>query len=84
MKNKLILIGILFLMKLSYGQNYSIKIATVKDSEVLSESMNMAGVNYFMFDLPSPESKYINIYVDECLNDSMIKKYDFVSSQKKR
>lgn len=76
-------ICLLTLIQGFYGQNYSVKFLPPNDSEVMSEFMNMTGFEHFEFSLTSTNSKFINVFVDEYLNDSLIKSYDHVTESKR-
>ena len=45
--------------------------------------MNMMGFDYHKFEMKSKKPAYVNVYVDEYLNDKLINTYDHISSNKK-
>lgn len=46
--------------------------------------MSMVGFNYHKFEMKSNTPAYINVYIDEYLNDKLIKQFDHISENKKQ
>lgn len=82
MKKVIFILSLLTEISGFYGQNYSVKYLLPNDSEVMTEFMSMTGFEHFEFNLISTNAKYINVFVDEYLNDTLIKSYDHVSETK--
>jgi len=77
----LILLSICFQID-SYSQDYRIEYNPEKDEADIGAFMNMMGFDYHKFEMKSDIPAYINVYVDEYLNDNLINKYDHISANK--
>lgn len=64
------------------AQESKIKYNPEKDDTDIGVFMSMVGFDYHKFELTSPKSAFINIYIDEYLNDELISQYDHISSNK--
>lgn len=53
-----------------------------KDDADISVFMNMMGFDYHKFEMRSNKPAYINVYIDEYLNDTLIHKFDHISANK--
>gem|GEM_PF-6956756 len=82
--NKLFLLILLFtsFQINSYSQENRIKYNPEKDEVDIGAFMNMMGFDYHKFEMKSEKPAYINVYVDEYLNDNLINKYDHISANK--
>lgn len=77
----LILLSISFQIN-SYSQENRIEYNPEKDEADIGAFMNMMGFDYHKFEMKSEKPAYINVYVDEYLNDNLINKYDHISANK--
>ena len=66
----------------SYSQENRIEYNPEKDDTDIGAFMNMIGFDYHKFEMKSEKPAYINVYVDEYLNDNLINKYDHISANK--
>ena len=62
--------------------NDSIRYLTEKDEQDIMTFMLMMGFDYHKFELRSNTTGYLNIYVDEYLNDELIDTYDHIEKNK--
>ena len=82
MKYKLLL-SLLFLSSIIVNsQENRIKYNGEKDDMDIGVFMAMVGFDYHKFEMKSNKPAYINVYVDEYLNDKLIKHFDHVSENK--
>ncbi|MDC3253856.1 hypothetical protein OAU89_03065 [bacterium] len=79
-KSTILLILFLNLFFYSYSQENRIKYNPEKDETDIGAFMNMMGFDYHKFEMKSDKPAYINVYVDEYLNDKLINKFDHISS----
>ena len=54
-----------------------------RDENDIAVFMNMIGFDYHKFQFISPKPVYINVYIDEYLNDQLINSFDHVSANRK-
>ena len=79
-KNTILLILFLNLFFNSYSQENRIKYNPEKDETDIGTFMNMMGFDYHKFEMKSSKPAYINVYIDEYLNDKLINKFDHITS----
>jgi len=65
-----------------YSQENRIEYNPEKDEIDIGVFMNMMGFDYHKFEMKSKKTAYINVYVDEYLNDKLINTFDHISSNK--
>lgn len=83
MKKLYLLIIILISFQINtYSQENRIEYIPEKDGADIAAFMNMMGFGYNKFEMKSEIPAYINVYVDEYLNDHLINKYDHISANK--
>lgn len=82
MKNKFSFF-VLYLSILLHGhsQTVSLKNTKVNEKEELSELKALLGFNSFAFCISPKRFCYVNFYVEEFLNDSLISKHDLYSTK---
>ncbi len=82
MKKTILLTLLLNLFFYSYSQENRIEYNPEKDETDVGVFMNMMGFDYHKFEMKSNQPAYINVYIDEYLNDKLINKFDHISSNK--
>jgi hypothetical protein len=82
MKRLLILPLLILISILSYSQENLIKYNGEKDDMDMGVFMSMVGFDYHKFEMKSEKPAYINVYVDEYLNDKLIQHFDHISVNK--
>ena len=84
MKNNWLTIITLFtLISTIKAQESKIKYNPEKDEKDIAVFMNMLGFDYHKFEFIAPKPSFVNVYIDEYLNDSLINQYDHISEVKK-
>ena len=81
---KPILLFLLFCLSLmqAYSQENRYRYIPEKDENDIATFMNMMGFDYHKFEIKSPRTAYVNVYIDEYLNDELINSYDHISANK--
>lgn len=82
MNRLLFLALIIFFNLLSYSQENRIIYNSEKDDSDIGVFMYMVGFGYHKFEMKSERPAYINVYIDEYLNDKLINHFDHISSNK--
>lgn len=82
MKRKILLSIFIFITTLSYSQENRIEYNGEKDDMDVGVFMAMVGFDFHKFEMKSEKTAYINVYVDEYLNDKLIKHFDHISANK--
>jgi len=82
MKNKILLTFCLLTTLLSFCQENRIEYNGEKDDMDMGVFMTMSGFDYHKFEMKSEKLAYINVYVDEFLNDKLINHFDHISANK--
>jgi len=84
MKNNWLTIITLFtLISTIKAQESKIKYNPEKDEKDIAVFMNMLGFDYHKFEFIAPKPSFINVYIDEYLNDSLINQYNHIYEIKK-
>jgi hypothetical protein len=66
------------------AQESKIKYNPEKDETDMLVFMNMMGFDYHKFELTASGPAYINVYIDEYLNDQLINQFDHISANKEK
>ncbi len=82
MKRTLLILAIYLSVFSIYAQENRIKYIPEKDELDVAVFMNMMGFDYHKFEMKSQKPAYINVYIDEYLNDKLINAYDHISANK--
>ena len=81
-RTKLTIVFIVTIMAISSAQENRITYNSERDDADIGAFMNMVGFDFHKFELKSPKPAYINVYIDEYLNDKLIHQYDHISANK--
>lgn len=73
-----------FIFASTTAQENKIKYNPELDETDIMVFMNMMGFDYHKFELKASKPAYINIYIDEYLNDRLINQYDHISANKEK
>ena len=84
MKRTLLIITIFLSVFKLHSQENRIEYNPEKDETDIAVFMNMIGFDYHKFEMKSKKTAYINVYVDEYLNDKLINTFDHISSNKEK
>jgi hypothetical protein len=79
-KQFLIILFLLVAIQLSYSQENRIKFETKKDNIDMTTFMTMVGFDYNKFTFKTDKSAYVNVYIDEYLNDELVSEFDYIST----
>ncbi|WP_137091746.1 hypothetical protein [Mangrovivirga cuniculi] len=82
MKRQTLLLICLMISFISFSQENRIEYNGEKDDTDIGVFMAMVGFDYHKFEMKSEKPAYINVYVDEYLNDKLIKHFDHISANK--
>ncbi len=82
MKKTLILLFLIIISFSANSQENRIKYNGEKEDMDMGVFMAMVGFDYHKFEMKSNKPSYINVYVDEYLNDKLIKHFDHISENK--
>lgn len=82
MKNLILSLILCLFTSINFSQENRISYNPDKDERDMGAFMNMMGFDYHKFDMISTKPAYINVYIDEYLNDELIDQYDHISANK--
>ncbi|MCA0133525.1 hypothetical protein [Winogradskyella alexanderae] len=82
MKQLFLIILLFFVGSSLYSQENRIEYNPDKDDNDLAAFMNMMGFDYHKFEMKSKQPAFINVYVDEYLNDKLINHFDHIAANK--
>ena len=82
MKRLILLLLFIGFHSITFSQENRIVFLPNRDEADLGVFMNMLGFNYHKFVLQSYQSPYVNVYIDEYLNDKLIEHFDHISANK--
>lgn len=82
MKRQILLSIFIIISFISFSQESRIEYNGEKDDVDMAVFMGMVGFDYHKFEIKSEKPAYINVYVDEYLNDKLINHFEHISANK--